>query len=149
MAKITQFVGTAATAGKKLPASWQLFSFGSMDKCGTIAVNSISDFSANITIDVNIHSVPFNTTLDINLLDKDPNTKKGEASISFDGGAAEKINYYEGKANNPHNYSGGNALFLDNIKYQNNDVSIQLWPVKDKTLFYVKIPLISFWLMAG
>ncbi|ASY82331.1 hypothetical protein [Pectobacterium polaris] len=149
MAKITQFVGTSATAGKTLPASWQLFSFGSMDKCGTITVNSISDFNANITIDVNIHSVPFNTTLDINLLDKDPNSKKGDASISFDGGPVEKINYHEGKANNPRNYPGGNALFLDNIKYQDNNVNIQLWPAKDKTLFYVKIPLISFWLMAG
>ncbi|WP_224554900.1 hypothetical protein [Pectobacterium versatile] len=149
MAKITDFVGTAATTGQKLPASWQLFSFGSMDNCGTINVNSISDFSANITIDVNIHSVPFNTTLDINLLDKDPNSKKGEASISFDGGAVEKINYYEGNADAPHNYPGGNALLLDNIKYQNYDVNIQLWPAKDKTLFYVKIPLVSFWLMAG
>ncbi|MDX6913556.1 hypothetical protein R9X49_00315 [Pectobacterium carotovorum] len=149
MAKITQFVGTAATAGKVLPASWQLFSRGSMSECGTIKVNSISDYSANITIAVNIHHVPFNATVDINLLDKDPSATSGSATVSFDGGSAENVRYHEGKANNPHNYKGGNALFLDNLKYQNLNVSLQLWPVEDKTLFYIQIPMLSFWLVAG
>ncbi|WP_409159665.1 hypothetical protein [Pectobacterium sp. B2J-2] len=120
-----------------------------MSECGTIKINFLSNYSANIPIAVNIHHVAFNAAVDINLLDKNLNATFGSATVSFDGISAENIRYHEENSNKLHNYKSGNALFLDNLTYQGLNVQLQLWPVADKTLSYIQIPILSFWLSTG
>ncbi|MBB4005781.1 hypothetical protein [Allorhizobium taibaishanense] len=147
MATTNQFLGTNWTTGAALEASWQWRSGGTMSPCGTITVNSISDFEVDLSVNVTILSGTFDNRVIIKLLDQLPEATTGPAQVAI-GSQNSNVNYFEGPAHNPGDFHGGNAIKMNGIEYNHVDINIQIWPVGEKTLLYIDSSYLSFWLAA-
>jgi hypothetical protein len=148
MAKVSQFVGSEWVAGSTLPVSWQFTRWGSMSKCGSLTVTSVSDFATNFNVDVSIEGATFNENISITLNDQNPESTSGPYSITIGSGGPQNSQYKEGSANNPHDYPGGTAILLDGASYNGHGFSAQIWQDGGRTLLYIDAAL-SFWLLVG
>lgn len=150
MATITQFLGSGWVSGANIPLSWQLTSDGSMSNCGNIVINSLSEFSIDFTLNVNIKDVDIdikNVGMVISLPGQSSSESSGALTIQISGNDCNNSGYTQVSATNPKDYSGGNAASLNSIVYGLITFSMQVWPVGATTLFYIEMPGIipDFW----